>query len=290
MDRRTEPLPTQELFDDVVEQLARDPRTAEHSPDWIRQTIVLGGEKVRIMRYIRRASPNGGGLRLLDVGAQIGAFALFAARTGCKVSAVDYGIFPKIYSKIMAEQGVDYRTCDLGSEPLPFSDSSFDVVTYTDVIEHHSFSPKKVLREIYRVLVPGGLCLLSTPNHASIYNRVLLLFGKSVNDNFVQYFEHSAEQPTYLGHHREYTRAELRCALERTGFKVRECRAVEEDLASFIHYRRRMGRKQLRPDARTFVVRTLGSIWAPLHLPFGRLLWAVGQKPSSESSAALRPL
>jgi hypothetical protein len=134
------------------------------------------------------------------------------------------------------------------------------------------------LREIHRVLAPGGLVWISTPNHASIYNRALLLFGKSVNDNFAQYFHNN--QATYLGHHREYTRAELRYALETTGFEVRECRVVEEDLGTFLHYcRHRRARDNFRSDARNFLVRALGLIWAPFRLPFGRMLWAVGQKP-----------
>lgn len=272
--------PTLELFDEVVEELARDPRTAAHSPEWIRASSVLGGEKARIMRYVWSHAPgNGKAPRLLDVGAQIGAFALYAARTGCTAAAVDYEFFAQIYSGILAEHGVDYRTCDLATNALPFDNDSFDAVTYTDVIEHHAFSPKKVLREIHRVLVPGGLVLISTPNHASIYNRVLLLLGRSVNDNFTQYFEGASEQPTYLGHHREYTRAELRYALEKTGFAVRECRVVEEDLRSLVHFwRRQATRTPLHSDVRNVVVRTLGSVWEPLRLPFGRVLWAVGEK------------
>lgn len=273
--------PTQESFSEVVELLARDPRTAAHSPDWIRQTIVLGAEKARIVRYVLDHAPsNGERPHLLDVGAQIGAFALYAARNGCKVAAVDYELFTRIYSPILAEHDVDYRTCDVGSQPLPFADASFDAVTYNDVIEHHSFSPKRVLREIYRVLRPGGLVLISTPNHASIYNRILLLLGRSVNDNFEHYFDRSAEQATYLGHHREYTRAELRRALEKTGFRVVECRAIEEDLISLLHFLRRRSKwNEVRANSRWLLVRALGHVWAPLRLPFGRGLWAVGQKP-----------
>lgn len=78
----------------LFELLARDPRTSAHSPDWIRQTMVLGYEKRRIVRYVLDHTPsNGSPPRLLDVGAQIGAFALYAARSGGKVAAVDYELF-----------------------------------------------------------------------------------------------------------------------------------------------------------------------------------------------------
>lgn len=273
--------PTLHDFDEVIELLASDPRASVHSPEWIRQTIVLGGEKTRIVRYILEYAPsNGNPPRVLDVGGQIGAFALYAARSGCRVAAVDYELFTRVYAPILTEHGVDYRTCDVASQPLPFADASFDAVTYNDVIEHHSFSPKRVLCEIHRVLAPGGLILVSTPNHASIYNRIGLLLGKSVNDNFEHYFNGAADQSTYLGHHREYTQSELRRALEATGFKVRECRAAEEDLASLVHFlRSRSGWKEMLAQRRALLVRMLGNVWAPLRLPFGRMLWAVGQKP-----------
>jgi 2-polyprenyl-3-methyl-5-hydroxy-6-metoxy-1,4-benzoquinol methylase len=273
--------PNLELFEDVIEQLACDPRIAPQSPDWIRQTLVLGGEKAKIMRYIWRHAPSGQGEapRVLDVGAQIGAFALYAARTGCKVAAVDLEMFTRIYAVILAGYGVDYRTCDVGSELLPFADSAFDAVTYNDVIEHHSFSPKRVLREIHRVLVPGGLVFVSTPNHASLYNRLLLMFGKSINDPFRAYFDSSDDQRVYLGHHREYTRAELLYALEHTGFKVRDCRVVDEDIRALLYFlRRRSSLAEVFANSRALLVRLLGSIWSPLRLPFGRVLWAVGEK------------
>jgi SAM-dependent methyltransferase len=273
------PTPTLGGFEEIIESLADDPRVAGDSPDWIRDNIAAGGDKLRILRYVLKNTCNSSAPRLLDVGAQIGALALFSASLGCRASAVDYGFFANKYGKIAADRGVDYRECDVGIQPLPFADNSFEFVTYTDVIEHHSFSPKRVLREIHRVLEPGGRLIVTTPNHASIYNRVLLLFGKTVNDNFEQYFDASADSNIYHGHHREYTRAELRAALERTGFKVLECRIVEEPLGPLLHYL--FGRRR-RPvsggSARSILVRTLGGIWEPLRLPFGRQIWAVGEK------------
>jgi hypothetical protein len=128
-------------------------------------------------------------------------------------------------------------------------------------------------------LAPGGRLIITTPNHASIYNRVLLLLGETVNDNFEQYFEASADSDVYHGHHREYTRTELSAALERTGFKVRECRIVEEPLGPLLYYFFRRRRRPVSGSrVRNILVRTLGRIWEPLRLPFGRQIWAVGEK------------
>lgn len=282
LSERTRSKPTLEGFDEILRLLANDPRIAPYSPDWVRRGITAGGEKIRVLQYLLDHSPsNGDAPRLLDIGGQIGAFALYASRVGFKATAVDLELFTKIYARILAEQGVDYPACDVGAEPLPFANDSFDAVTYLDVIEHHAFSPKRVLREIYRVLAPGGKLVVSTPNHASIYNRMFLALGRSVNDNFQQYFE-GATDSVYPGHHREYTRSELRRALELTGFKVLECRAVEEDLASLIFWlRRNFSWKEAVNQRVPLVVRTLGNIWSPLRLPFGRVLWAVGEKPAS---------
>ncbi|HEY4741389.1 MAG: methyltransferase domain-containing protein [Candidatus Acidiferrales bacterium] len=57
----------------------------------------------------------------------------------------------------------------LTCERLPFADNSFDFVTYTDIIEHHAFSPKRVLAEfiVYLFPVPGD-----TRYAQSRYDRV----------------------------------------------------------------------------------------------------------------------
>ena len=280
------PMPMLEGFDEILNTLATDPRSSVHSPDWIRQSVVAGDEKVRVLRYVLDHRPTADvAPRLLDVGAQIGAMAIYAARLGCKVSAVDYGSFTSVYAGIAADHGVDYRECDVSSQALPFADESFDFVTYMDTIEHHAFSSKRVLMEIRRVLVPGGRALVTTPNHASIYNRLLLLTGRSVNDSFDTYFDSYANEPVHPGHHREYTRSELQSALERTGFKVLECRAMDEDWSSLLYYARKSPPGELFRQRRWFVVRSLGRVWSFFRLPFGRLLWAVGEKTSSDQPA-----
>ena len=274
--------PTLEGLKEVLETIAGDSRIPPNFAEWIRSTFCYGGRKIRILRYIQALTPENRTPSLLDVGAQFGALAIYATRLGCRAAALDYGMYARAFREVVADCGVDYRECDVGLEALPFADNSFDFATYSDVIEHHAFSPKRVLAEIHRVLVPGGRLILATPNHASIYNRIKLLFGGSVNDEFDYFFNTTADAKTYPGHHREFTRAEIRSALEQTDFRVLECRVIDDDLESLLNYRRGLGRAKSIPDSRDFVMRFLGEIWSRLHMPFGRWIWAVGEKKSAK--------
>jgi len=59
---------------------------------------------------------------------------------------------------------------------LPFRDESVDVVTAMDVFEHLC-DPRQLMREVYRVLRPGGYCVIATPNLASWHNVFALVLG-----------------------------------------------------------------------------------------------------------------
>src|SRR6266849_2066614 len=153
--------PTLDGLEQVLELIASDPRIPLNFTDWIRGSIRSGGGKNRVLRYIlEHASANATPPHVLDVGAQFGALAVNAVKLGCRAAAVDYGPSAAIFQKVAADHGVEYKECDVGVEPLPFSENQFDFVTYTDVMEHHSFSPKRVLREIHRVLVQDLTSLL----------------------------------------------------------------------------------------------------------------------------------
>jgi len=76
----------------------------------------------------------------------------------------------------LPDQKVDIIDLNCKKE-LPYQGDTFDVVTATEVIEHlEDF--RAILREIYRVLKPGGVCVLSTPNILNLNSRLRnLWFG-----------------------------------------------------------------------------------------------------------------
>src|ERR1700730_64216 len=70
--------------------------------------------------------------------------------------------------------GIDARSADLDSGNAPFEDRCFDAIHCGEVIEHVA-DTDHLLDEIDRLLSPGGVCALSTPNLAAWYNRGALL-------------------------------------------------------------------------------------------------------------------
>lgn len=73
----------------------------------------------------------------------------------------------------LPEQQVD--VVDLNLQQLPYPDDSFDLVTFTEVIEHVE-NHYAVLRDIRRVLKPGGIVVITTPNILNLKSRLRFLF------------------------------------------------------------------------------------------------------------------
>jgi len=59
-----------------------------------------------------------------------------------------------------------YQHFNIENDRFPYADGEFDVVILAEIIEHLLNDPCKVLREIKRVLKPGGTLIITTPNVA----------------------------------------------------------------------------------------------------------------------------
>jgi SAM-dependent methyltransferase len=105
---------------------------------------------------------------------------------------------------------------------LPFADESADVVLAGEIIEH-IVDTETFLREIRRVLRPGGATVLSTPNILWWKHRVALLAGR-----YPDALDYRTRYGDDFGHVRIFTPKLLRDLLRETGFE--EVRVVGKRL------------------------------------------------------------
>jgi ubiquinone/menaquinone biosynthesis C-methylase UbiE len=163
--------------------------------------------------------------RILDVGCGDGNFTMLMAKT-CKAREV-YGVeIAKGGVETARKNGIKCYQLDIDEEDLPFEDDFFDAVTALELIEH-LFDPDHFLDEVYRVLKPNGLFILSTPNLASIHNRIALLcgyqpfpMGVSARLNIGRAYEPSSEEAQSLDLVRVFTLRSLKELLKIHGFKI----------------------------------------------------------------------
>ena len=105
----------------------------------------------------------------LDVGCGHGALAQCASEAGYDA----FGVDPSPLAVDAARQRLGRERVFLGSLPdVRFATNRFSVVSLIGTIEHLS-QPLANLREIYRILAPGGLLLVQTPNMGSLQYRRL---------------------------------------------------------------------------------------------------------------------
>lgn len=101
--------------------------------------------------------------RALDVGCGDGGFLIAMARRAARACGLDLSEGNVIGATIRARAWEIPVALVLGSAlALPYRSQSFDVVTCSDVIEHVT-EPAAVLREIERVLRPGGILWIAAP-------------------------------------------------------------------------------------------------------------------------------
>jgi ubiquinone/menaquinone biosynthesis C-methylase UbiE len=106
---------------------------------------------------------------VLDIGGGMGTDLAQFAKHGARVTDVDLsGGHLALAQENLALRGLTGRFVHHDAETLPFEDSSFDVV-YSNGVIHHTPHTERVVREIYRVLRPGGRAIVMIYAESSLY-------------------------------------------------------------------------------------------------------------------------
>ena len=158
------------------------------------------------------------GNRILDLGCGTGDSGKvlktsFSEIHGCDISETAL--------KEAKDNEVTALCVDFNMGHLPYKDKSFDVVTCLEVLEH-MLDPTFLLKEIYRLLLPNGLLIITTPNIRYFKNLMkLILIGRfphTTTDNFVW----------GGGHVHYFTKKDLTFLLKEAGFEKIRCHINEE--------------------------------------------------------------
>jgi SAM-dependent methyltransferase len=166
------------------------------------------------------------------------------------------------YEKAYREYNCRFAAADICKEPLPFADGRFAVVTFSEVLEHLPVERVNfVLSELARVIRPSGVLLASSPNQASLENRIKLLKGKSI----LEMPNKTESAGGVFGHIRLYTPAEIKSAVSKLGFVLERCH-IETNISGYRgtsgkFWRRRMYRMYERLEERLEVLRAMGDTW-----------------------------
>jgi 2-polyprenyl-3-methyl-5-hydroxy-6-metoxy-1,4-benzoquinol methylase len=155
--------------------------------------------------------------KILDLGCGQGELA--ASIRSILPSAMVFGVeWSQSGCKSAQRRDVPVVQASVDGVNLPFSSASFDAVIIAEVIEH-LVDTDQVLREVQRVLVPDGLLVLTTPNLAAWFNRILLLSGVQPVFSEVSLegiYGRPGDEP--VGHLRLFTRRALIELLSSHGF------------------------------------------------------------------------
>jgi SAM-dependent methyltransferase len=127
------------------------------------------------------------------------------------------GVDRLVHQKTGEEVRFEYDLFNIETDEFPYADGSFDIVIFSELIEHLGLNPVWTLSEIHRVLRPNGLAIVTTPNALSLERLSTFARGGSqMVDRYSPLFGYGAR------HNREYHPRELRELLEATGYAIEE--------------------------------------------------------------------
>jgi SAM-dependent methyltransferase len=164
-------------------------------------------ERLRV-RAIRRLLDAGAETRVLEVG--VGGGNVLERIAGRRVG-ID--LSPFILAKARARLGAGVGLVRGDAMALPFADGVFDRVYCSEVLEH-VLEPEAVVRQMRRVLAPGGFAVVSVPNEALINRVKALLFRLPLGRRLVAGDYQVSDKMNDEWHLHEFDRARLERAVD----------------------------------------------------------------------------
>ena len=243
-----------------------------HNPNRLRRTDYL----YRLRRVIQLILSHAPGRRCLEIGCAQANTTLLLAERGFWAVGLDLRLGFVQYARLKHTHG--HAGFLVGSgDSLPFKAESFDIVILTELLEHVAY-PEDFLTQAIRILTPGGILVLSTPNGQHRW-KALPTFAQIANDrkNLVA----TQFQPDANGHLFLFTMTELCELVKSCGLRVLVSEWYDLDITTRIYWR--LGPMKVWQGALAGVTRPAS--W--LLLRFDRLLRASSLVPQERFARGL---
>jgi SAM-dependent methyltransferase len=181
----------------------------------------------RLHRYrfeaLLAAVPLRAGARALEIGVNPGLCTELLVRAGYQVYGTD--LFPEHRIELWQRLGVEVRRWNIDTQECPYPEQSFDLIFFSEVIEHLANPPIDALRDIGSRLVPGGYLVITTPNQFYLKSRMRtladILLGRPFDhDGEFQRWANLKSEARYYTHSRLFTMWQLRWMCEQAGLRV----------------------------------------------------------------------
>ena len=132
---------------------------------------ILGRHHENLNNFVRQAlNTLPAGSRILDAGCGLSGWTTFNLREKYNISGVDgepeaIEFCKKIYKR------QDYRVGNLYNL-TSYKKNYYDAIVMREVIEHF-ITPERAVKEIFRILKPNGLCIITTPNYNNLFTHII---------------------------------------------------------------------------------------------------------------------
>lgn len=140
---------------------------------------------------------------VLEVGCGDASFTQELVKYAPDVTAIDISA-SQIAENAARLGGITFLQHDV-AERFPFADNSFEAIWCSEVLEH-LFDPAFALREMHRIMKPGGRLLVTVPYHGRFKDVLIALF---------KWDEHFVPSNPHI---RFYTKNTLGNLTEKAGF------------------------------------------------------------------------
>ncbi len=177
---QTEPLPAAEFlrewyarYDVLGEREPYYQALARENPWLTPEGLAIAHQFARLKRAAGQSGWPKSRIRCLDLGSGQGLFLDLVKRAGWQGQGIE--LSARAASRSRERFGIQVSSGTIFEARLP--SVFFQIVTLWDIFEHLS-DPLEVLTEVQRVLIPGGLLFIETPNAGSFLDRVVLWLSR----------------------------------------------------------------------------------------------------------------